>query len=132
MSRSDILPSHLKAMRECVLALPVAPVQVYVDGTQVIPGLDVDRGLVRGDGVVPEVSAASIVAKFIHDRIMHVRDRVWPAYRFASHKGYGTQEHMRALSRHGPCPVHRFSFPPVRRGTDGLRPGAGNETFTSK
>lgn len=130
IDRSDILRATLKAMRECVLALPVAPVKVYVDGRQVIPDLNIDQeALVRGDAVVPEVSAASIVAKFIRDRIMRVWDRVYPAYRFASHKGYGTKEHMQALSRHGPCPVHRFSFHPVRRWPDGLRQAAGSDNF---
>ncbi len=71
-------------MRECVLALPVAPVKVYVDGQHVIPDVNVDQeALVRGDAVVPEVSAASIVAKVIRDRIMRRGIGSYPAYGFA-------------------------------------------------
>jgi ribonuclease HII len=60
------------------------------------------------------VAAASVVAKVVRDRIMERLDRVWPDYGFARHKGYGTPEHLEALTRLGPCPLHRFSFTPVR------------------
>lgn len=128
IDRADILRATLQAMRQCVLALPVKPHQVYVDGTHIIPGVDVpQRAVVRGDALVPEVSAAGIVAKVIRDRIMRTWDRAWPAYGFAAHKGYGTREHLRALLEHGPCPLHRFSFAPVRRATE-RSGGPGQET----
>jgi ribonuclease HII len=60
------------------------------------------------------VAAASVVAKVVRDRIMRRLDTVWPLYGFARHKGYGTPEHLDAIRRHGPCPLHRYSFTPVR------------------
>ena len=60
------------------------------------------------------IAAASVLAKVVRDRIMTRLDRVWPAYGFAQHKGYGSAEHMAAILEHGPCPAHRFSFAPVR------------------
>lgn len=116
IDRSDILRATLAAMRECVLTLPVAPSVVYVDGKQIIPGLSVpQQALVGGDGICPAVSAASVVAKVVRDRIMRTWDAVYPEYGFADHKGYGTKRHAAALVERGPCPLHRFSFAPVRR-----------------
>jgi len=116
IDRTDILRATLAAMREAVLALPVAPAFVYVDGQQTIPGLSVpQQAVVDGDDLLPVVSAASIVAKVVRDRIMTAWDAVYPAYGFARHKGYGTREHAAALAAHGPCPLHRRSFAPVRR-----------------
>lgn len=113
---SDILRATLKAMRESVLALPVAPTMVYVDGRQVIPGLPLpQKAFVGGDDMFPAVSAAGIVAKVIRDRMMRVSDQLYPHYGFARHKGYGTHLHRQALAEYGPCPVHRYSFAPVRR-----------------
>ncbi len=103
-------------MRESVMTLPIAPSIVYVDGKQTIPGLHVpQRALVGGDGVCPSVSAASIVAKVVRDRMMHAWDEVYPEYGFAQNKGYGTRQHVAALNDFGPCPLHRFSFAPVQQ-----------------
>lgn len=116
IDRTDILRATLSAMRECVLTLPVAPSIVYVDGKQTIPGLRVpQRAIVGGDGVCPSVSAASIVAKVVRDRMMRTWDAVYPEYGFAKNKGYGTRRHVAALEQLGPSPLHRFSFAPVRR-----------------
>jgi ribonuclease HII len=68
---------------------------------------------VDADATLLSVAAASIVAKVVRDRIMRRLDRVWPAYGFARHKGYATEEHLEALERHGPCPIHRYSYSPV-------------------
>ena len=59
------------------------------------------------------IAAASVLAKVVRDRIMTRLDRVWPGYGFARHKGYCTAEHLAAIDRLGPCPLHRFSFSPV-------------------
>lgn len=116
IDRIDILRATLVAMRESVMTLPIAPSIVYVDGKQTIPGLHVpQRALVGGDGVCPSVSAASIVAKVVRDRMMHAWDEVYPEYGFAQNKGYGTRQHVAALNDFGPCPLHRFSFAPVQR-----------------
>lgn len=110
----NVLRASLAAMREAVLALPVAPDEVVVDGPWPVPGLAVpQRPIVDGDRLHAAVAAASIVAKVVRDRMMTMWDRVYPQYGFAEHKGYGTRRHREALARLGPCPLHRFSFTPV-------------------
>src|SRR5438876_1120955 len=79
-------------------------------GDAVVCGVD-EAG--RGPLAGPVVAAASIVAKVVRDRIMRRLDPVWPGYGFARHKGYSTPEHLDALARLGPCPLHRYSFTPV-------------------
>jgi ribonuclease HII len=69
----------------------------------------------RGDCLVPAVSAASVMAKVSRDRVMEMLGRAYPEYAFEQNKGYGTRRHMVALAVHGPCPVHRRSYDPVRR-----------------
>ena len=79
-----------------------------------MPGVACEQqAVVDGDARLLSVAAASIVAKVVRDRIMERLDTVWPAYGFARHKGYGTPDHLAAIERHGPCPLHRFSFAPV-------------------
>ena len=125
----NILQATLLAMKRAVEALPVPPSRVLVDGNQV-PDLDCEvRGIVAGDATVPEIAAASILAKVERDREMRALDRRYPEYGFAGHKGYPTRAHRQALLRHGPCPAHRRNFAPVRRAMDGdqAEPGAGRE-----
>lgn len=110
----NIRTASLEAMRRAVHRLRVAPELVLVDGNARVPGLRIEqRSVVQGDSKLLSVAAASVVAKVVRDRIMHRLDRVWPAYGFARHKGYGTAEHLDALDRLGPCPLHRYSFTPV-------------------
>jgi ribonuclease HII len=76
-----------------------------------IPGLPwPQRGIVKGDRKVACIAAASILAKTARDREMDRLDRTYPWYGFASHRGYGTPEHLSALANHGPSPLHRFGF----------------------
>jgi len=70
--------------------------------------------IVDGDEVCPLISAASIVAKVIRDRLMVAYDKRYPQYGFAKHKGYPTREHIEAIRKFGPCPIHRLSFSPVK------------------
>jgi len=70
--------------------------------------------IVDGDEVCPLISAASIVAKVVRDRLMAAYDKRYPQYGFAKHKGYPTREHIEAIRKFGPCPIHRLSFSPVR------------------
>jgi ribonuclease HII len=110
----NIRGASLEAMRRAVHRLRVTPELVLVDGNAEVPGLaPAQRAVVNGDARLLSVAAASIVAKVVRDRIMNRLDRVWPAYGFARHKGYGTAEHLEALERLGPCPLHRYSFTPV-------------------
>ena len=113
IDRMNILQATLWAMARSVARLDPAPELVLVDGLQV-PDLPCEaESLVKGDATSAAVAAASIVAKVLRDRVMRAWDRHYPAYGFASHKGYGAAAHRRALARVGPCPLHRFSYKPV-------------------
>lgn len=114
IDRRNIRGASLEAMRRAVGRLAVRPELVLVDGRDLIPGIACrQQPVVDGDARLLSVAAASILAKVVRDRIMERLDRVWPEYGFARHKGYGTPEHLEALERLGPCPLHRYSFTPV-------------------
>jgi len=106
----NILQATYRAMRRAVSGLRIMPSHVLVDGRD---GPDFGCGftpLIRGDRICFSIAAASIVAKVTRDRIMADYDRQYPAYGFARHKGYGTRDHVAAIRKHGPCPIHRRSF----------------------
>ena len=110
----NIRNASLEAMRRAVARLRLAPTLVLVDGRDRVPGLlTPQRAVIDGDATMLSIAAASILAKVVRDRIMIRLDRVWPAYGFAAHKGYGTPDHLAALALHGPCPLHRYSFTPI-------------------
>jgi len=89
---------------------------VLVDGNDAIPGAPwTQQTVVGGDRTSLAIAAASILAKTTRDRFMVRLAEEFPHYGFERHKGYGTEEHLRALERHGPCTWHRFSFAPVGR-----------------
>jgi ribonuclease HII len=118
IDRINILEATFLAMKEAVVDLRKkvgsAPVLLLVDGNQKIPNLSLPQEtVVGGDGSVRSIAAASIVAKVVRDRMMDEYDRQYPQYGFAKHKGYGTKQHMEALEKYGPTPVHRTSFSPV-------------------
>lgn len=115
IDRLNILNATLLAMQRAVAALAIGPEYVLVDGNR-LPALAVPgRAIVGGDDLVPEISAASILAKVSRDREMAELDRVYPGYGLARHKGYPTSVHLQALARLGPSLAHRHSFAPVRR-----------------
>ncbi|MBL8513565.1 MAG: ribonuclease HII [Betaproteobacteria bacterium] len=110
----NILQASLLAMRRAIQSLGVSPHEVLVDGLHV-PKIEWPaRAIVDGDQLVPEISAASILAKTARDAYMVEEALRHPQYAFAAHKGYGTKVHMDALAQHGPCILHRMSFAPVR------------------
>jgi ribonuclease HII len=110
----NILQATLHAMERALSALQVAPDYVLVDGS-VMPGVLVPgEAVIGGDGRVACIAAASILAKVHRDRLMRAHHERWPAYGFDRNKGYGTPAHLQALAAHGPCPIHRRSFRPVR------------------
>jgi ribonuclease HII len=114
----NIRRATLLAMRRAVIALSIAPEHVLIDGRDVPPGLPCEgRAIIGGDALEPAISAASIVAKVMRDRIMVALGQQYPAYGFAQHMGYGTARHLEALRLHGPSPHHRLSFAPCRNGT---------------
>ena len=110
----NIRRASLTAMRHAVNRLRITPGLVLVDGVEHIPGVELpQQAVVDGDAQMLSIAAASVVAKVVRDRIMQRLDTVWPDYGFKRHKGYGTPEHLDALARHGPCPLHRYTFAPV-------------------
>ena len=115
IDRINILQASLLAMQRAVAALAVAPERALVDGLH-CPVLACGvEAIVKGDRKVSAISAASIIAKVARDREMCDWERRFPGYGFDRHKGYPTSEHLRALMRLGPSPIHRRSFAPVRR-----------------
>lgn len=110
----NILHATLLAMRRAFDGLGITPTEVLVDGDRVpqLPGCPV-HPIVKGDRYIKSISAASILAKTSRDALLIELDRTYPQYGFAQHKGYATPEHLAALTRHGPCPLHRRSFAPV-------------------
>lgn len=109
-----IVPATRLAMRQAWGRLHLSPRALLVDALA-LPDVPLpQRCLVRGDGRALSIAAASIVAKVHRDRLMVAWGERYPAYGFGRHKGYGTPEHRRALMAHGPCPLHRRSFAPLR------------------
>jgi ribonuclease HII len=115
IDRINILQATLLAMQRAVQALEPAPGLVLVDGNQA-PRLGCTaKTVVRGDALIPSISAASILAKVTRDALMVSLDAEYPGYGFAIHKGYPTTTHRRALESLGITPEHRRSFGPVRK-----------------
>ncbi|MFO8904618.1 ribonuclease HII [Legionella pneumophila serogroup 1] len=109
----NIHHATLLAMRRAVEALPIQPDNVVVDGA-FTPQLNIPcKAIVQGDSLIPEISAASILAKVLRDEEMVALDKIYPGYGFAEHKGYATPVHKEALMRLGPCKIHRRSYSPV-------------------
>jgi ribonuclease HII len=109
----NIYQASRLAMRLAVARLDPAPDFLLIDAVPIDLSLP-QRPLIKGDARCHAIAAASIVAKVHRDECMRVWDRVFPEFGLASHKGYSTPEHMRALERFGPTPLHRLSFEPVR------------------
>ena len=110
IERLNILQASMIAMQRAVAGIVVVPNEVLVDGN-IAPDLPYPtRTVVGGDAQVPEIMAASILAKVRRDRCMVELDREFPAYGFARHKGYPTPQHLAALRQHGACPHHRRGF----------------------
>lgn len=111
----NILQATHRAMNEALTGLGPDVQHALVDGRPV-RGLSVAQtALVKGDGLSYSIAAASVLAKVTRDRMMDDAESRWPGYGFAVHKGYGTPEHLKAIARLGPCPLHRLSFAPLRR-----------------
>ena len=113
IDRLNILQATLLAMRRAVQGLRLKPALVLVDGNR-LPVLDIPaQAIVKGDALVPAISAASILAKVHRDRWCAEVHAQYPQYGFDAHKGYGTAAHLQALRAHGASPLHRRSFAPV-------------------
>lgn len=113
IDRFDIRQATFLAMRRAVAGLGIVPDLVIADGWPV-PGLDLPcKGIVHGDSLSLTIACASIVAKVFRDELMRRFERAFPGYGFARNKGYGTAEHLGAIKRLGPSPIHRLTFRPV-------------------
>ena len=113
VDRHNVYQAGLEAMRRAIRGLSLTPDHLLVDGRS-IPDLELPQTrIVGGDRSDGSIAAASIVAKVFRDGLMRRLERRYPGYGFARHKGYATREHLEALRRLGPCPVHRRSFAPV-------------------
>ncbi|MGQ9920188.1 MAG: ribonuclease HII [Desulfobacca sp.] len=106
--------ASLRAMAQAVQALEPPPEMVLIDGPWRLPVALPQQPVVQGDRLCPSIAAASILAKVYRDRRMQEYHRLYPHYNFAGHKGYATREHLEAIRRWGPCPVHRRTFRGVR------------------
>lgn len=114
IDRINILQATHRAMNEALAKLPVQVQHVLVDGLKVKSLRWPQTPIVSGDSLSYSIAAASVLAKVTRDRMMHAYDAEFPGYGFASHKGYGTEQHLEALAKHGPCAIHRKTFAPVR------------------
>jgi ribonuclease HII len=110
----NILRATHRAMNDALAQLQPAPEHALVDGRPVKTMLVPQTAIVQGDARSYSIAAASVLAKVTRDRLMLVFDRQWPKYGFAEHKGYGTEQHLAAILAHGPCPIHRRTFAPLR------------------
>lgn len=106
----NILQATYEAMRQAIANLSVKP-ELLLNDAVMIPGVDIKQvPIIKGDAKSISIGAASIMAKVYRDHMMEEYDKVFPGYDFASNKGYGSKEHIEALHRLGPCPIHRCSF----------------------
>ncbi len=111
----NILQASFLAMRRAVEALAIPADLAIIDGNKIPPGLPCKAEcLVKGDGKLDCIKAASIIAKVERDQEMQRLDKLYPVYGLGQHKGYPTPMHLAALRKHGPSPVHRMSFAPCR------------------
>lgn len=109
-----ILPATRLAMQRAIEQLGPSPEHLLIDALRLPALLLPQTSLVRGDQRSLSIAAASVLAKTARDAFMAQLDAQFPGYGFAAHKGYGTARHRRALDELGPCPLHRFSFAPLR------------------
>ena len=114
IDRINIYHAGIHAMQLALSNLPVTPQHILVD-SRTVPGFaQPQNSFDKGDGINFSIACASIVAKVYRDRLMMDLDSKYPGYGFASHKGYATPEHQRAIREFGPCPIHRRSFDYIR------------------
>lgn len=110
IDRLNILQASLKAMELALQDLFLDPDCLLIDGLHTLKCSLAQQAIPKGDGRCLSIAAASIVAKVTRDRLMVAFHEQYPVYNFARHKGYGTQEHLRAIREYGCCPLHRQSF----------------------
>ena len=110
IDRINIHQASLKAMALAVNHLPQPVEYLLIDGAHPINNIIPQKPIIQGDFLSPLIGAASVIAKIIRDRIMEKYHHIYPYYNFKNNKGYGTQEHLKALRQYGFCSLHRKSF----------------------
>ncbi len=111
----NILHATMLAMTRAINGLTTKPSQIFIDGNRVPTQIHIPaEAIVKGDSLIPAISAASILAKTARDEEMYLLAKQHPQYGFERHKGYGTAEHLAALKTYGPLPEHRTEFAPVK------------------
>ena len=105
----NILEATKRAMYNAIDSLSVKPELVLVDAVKL--NLDIEtQAIIKGDATSYNIAAASIIAKVTRDKLMDEYDEMYPMYNFKSNKGYGTKDHIEAIKKYGPCPIHRKTF----------------------
>ena len=125
IDRYNILQTNDRTMRKAVLALARVDF-LLIDGRPVPHMPYPAQAVIKGDAKSASIAAASILAKTVRDERMDELDKLYPEYGFAENRGYGTEAHLEAIRKYGPCPVHRKSFSPVR---EMLQPYEQQELF---
>lgn len=110
----NIYQATIKAMIESVDRLSTLPDYLLVDGLHLKHPNILGEGIIKGDQKSLSIAAASIIAKETRDELMLSYHEKWPGYGFDKHKGYGTQAHRNAIVKDGPCPIHRYTFEPIK------------------
>lgn len=114
VDKINIYRATILAMEKAVKGLERAPDFVMIDGRVKVNIPHKKAFIIGGDSKSMSIACASIIAKVTRDRIMEEYDKIYPQYGFRRHKGYGTREHFRAILKHGPSPIHRLTFNPVK------------------
>ncbi|HSM24966.1 MAG TPA: ribonuclease HII [Anaerolineaceae bacterium] len=109
-----ILPATRLAMKRALASMPTAPDHLLIDAVFLSDVNIPQTALIKGDRRCLSIAAASVLAKTTRDEMMREADSSHQKYGFKNHKGYGTRFHQSALTEHGPCPIHRMSFRPLR------------------
>ncbi len=114
IDRLNIYQATIQAMLKAIEQLSTYPDYLLVDGMGLPHPFLPCRKIIKGDQLSQSIAAASIIAKETRDQLMCAYHEQWPQYGFDQHKGYGTAQHLEALDLHGPCPIHRHSFDPIK------------------
>ncbi len=109
-----IIPANRMAFERAVKKLKLKPDYLLVDGIRNFDSNIKSEFVVKGDGQIYSIAAASVVAKVVRDKLMEKFHLKYPEYNLDKHKGYGTKEHFSLIEKHGPAEIHRFSFYPIK------------------